>query len=534
MEGKIVVYSNETGLGKIITPEKKKFNFSIDDWEDYDVMPKIGLVVQFEPNGINALQLHPIGSAESPSATPQATAPTETRTEEPHSPIASAADTTPPAPTISQPNAEKPKGTSPETTPHQAKETPKKPPTSHTLTEEMDVETTIQLHFEEIIDLIDQNKELLNENRRLDFLKMRRFLETAYNNLVEIDNSFENYELSDLRKQLWRLYGVYKSFKKKTAYITNAYEQVFLAKQHRYKELRAKLNFNKDQIAILKDKISRLEEQIRTKTKQLQTLKPQSDEYLYTTNEVKLLKRSLVDSIHEMGRLTDENKLYVEQLDNFYKAHYEQFKSAFLEFTATYDSFLRKMMDVLAYRFDALLWEKVSHSKTIQKFFLEAGITEEFSSITYLKYYLKSLDTSKLNEENQQLLELLQYLEEKNRYRIVCIDDEIEFLTLVRQVIHEIDREIKVTLSTRPEQILGELKNIRPNIFLINPQMRGLHLDNVIKYLRSKVEEVEVAFFAQKINRVILLLAKKHNAAAIIPKTHQHDELYEQFAQYLK
>jgi len=60
MEGKIVVYSSETGMGKIITPDKKKFNFSIDEWNEYDLMPKLGMVVHFTPDGINACDISAI------------------------------------------------------------------------------------------------------------------------------------------------------------------------------------------------------------------------------------------------------------------------------------------------------------------------------------------------------------------------------------------------------------------------------------------------------------------------------------------
>jgi predicted nucleic acid-binding Zn-ribbon protein len=521
MEGKIVVYSSESGLGKIITPEKKKFNFSVDDWDEYETMPEIGQTIQFEPDGIKARHIT-IHSAETPQTSPQPD------TEQKPAPAPE-----PPAPQPETPDSPHIPSTEPAM---EESVKPTRPPavTSGSVAPEIDVETTLQIHFESIILKVEENITLLNENRRLDFLKMRRFLSTAYNNLMDIDHSFENYELADLRHQLWDAYETYKDFKKKTAYIQNAYEQVFLSKQRRYKELHAKLDLNKAQIAKLKDGVTRFEQEIKEKTARLKKLNPQSEEAIYLSNEIKVLKRTLVDAIHEIGKLTEENHLFVEQLDNFYKTHYNQFKAVFTEFVANYESMLRKMMDVLAYRFDMMLWEKANRSKTIQKFFLEAGITDEFSSITYLKYYLKTLDANKLNEENQQLYDLLQYLETLNRHHILCIDEDVDFLTMVRQVIHDIDREIKVTLSSRPDTVLRELKSLQPDIFIINPEMRNLQLDNIIEFVRKKLQDVEIAFFAHKINRALLMTAKKHNVAAIIPKTHQYDELLEQFKQYIK
>ena len=504
MEGKIVVYSSETGLGKIITPEKKKYNFSIDEWNEYDAMPEIGAVVRFEPEGINAREIVLASSA--PAASPKPETPAPEPAEERKTP--------------QKRGGEKRGGTKPSDT-------------SSALESSMEVEECIQMHFAPILKRIDENARLLEENRRLDFLRMRRFLNTAYNNLIEIDHSFENYELAEVRQQLYEAYDTYRDFRSKTAYIQNAYEQVFLSKQIRYKELRAKLELNKAQIAKLNESATNREKEVREKSKKLSALSPQSEEYIYLFNEIKLLKRAMVDAIHEVAKLTEENRLYIDLLDNFYKMHYQRFREAFDDFVRTHDAKLRKIQDVLAYKFDAMMWAKANRSKPIQKFFAEAGITDEFSAVTYLKYYLKTLDASKLNEQNQELVELLHYLEQQTKKRILCIDEDTEFLMTVKQVLGEIDRDIKVTLTTRPESVLPDLKNLRPNILILDPTMRKVDVESVVNYARKSVPDVEVAFFARRINRELLMAAKRLNAAAIIPKTSIRQELEEQFRQYI-
>ena len=409
-----------------------------------------------------------------------------------------------------------------------------RPPEGLSLESSMDVDACIQLHFADIQKKISDNKALISENRRLDFIRMNRFLTTAYNNLIEIDHSFENYELAEVKQQLLEAYDTYRDFKAKTTYIQNAYEQVFLSKQIRYKELRAKLELNKVQIAKLNESAKNREEEIREKSGRLKGLAPQSEEYIYLFNEIKILKRTMVDAIHEVAKLTEENRLYIDMLDNFYKMHYEKFKELFAEFVDAHDALLRKIQDVLAYRFDAMMWKKANRSKPIQNFFAKAGITDEFSAITYLKYYLKTLDASKLNQQNQELVELLHYLEQQTRKRVICIDDDTDFLTLVRTTLGEIDRDIKVTLSTRPETILPDLKNLQPNVLIINPDMRAIDLEAIFGYARKTVPDLETAFFATRINRELLLRAKRFNVAAIIPKTVHRQELLEQFRQYIE
>jgi len=494
MEGKIVVYSDETGLGKIITPQKEKFNFTVDDWDDYETMPSVGQIVHFTPDAIHARHITP-------------------------------ADASDPQPTLASQTVTPPAEAS-------APQTEAKP--ASTPAPEVDVESAIAIHFEDITRKIEAQKSLLGESRRLDFLKMRRFLETAYNNLTEIDNRFENVELSEIRRQLLEAYDTYRRFKKQTAYLSKAYEQVFLNRQHRYRKLRATMEANKERITALQDTVARLEKEIKEKNERLKVLEPKSDTALQLDGEIKILKRTLVDAIHETGKLSEENRLYIEELDSFYKAHYDHFKKVFGEFVAEKEGQLRKVMDVLAYRFDAKMWAMANRSEAIQKFFLEAGITEEFSSITYLKYYIKTLDTGKLSEENRQLLDLLNYLESKNRFRILCLDDDERFLTLARQVIHEIDRQISVTLTTRAEQALMELRNHRFDIVILNPQTHNMAIERIIEHIHRHLPEAEIAFFAKKINRALLLTAKQYNIAAVIPKTLSDQELKEQFMQYLK
>lgn len=504
MRGKIIVYSDQTGIGKIITPEKKKYNFNVDEWNDYETTPAVGLIVDFEPEGINARAIETANGIEQ---------------------------------TLQDKNTDEASSESPKHSDTQAETDEKKEDDEEPawfIEYDLDVEACIEMHFSDIRKRIAESANLLEENRRLDYSRMKRFLETAYNNLIEIDHSFENYELAETRQELLDAYDAYRSFKSRTDFIQNAYEQVFLNKQSRYKELRAKLELNKSQIAKLTDTAANLEKDVKEKSKRLQALPRQSEEYVYLFNEIKVLKRSMVDAIHEIAKLTEENRLYIELLDNFYKMYYDRFKKSFAEFVQNYDSMMRKIQDVLAYRFDSLMWKKANRSKPIQTFFAKAGIHEEFSAVTYMKYYLKTLDSSKLNQQNQELMELMNYLESQTKKRIVCIDDDSEFLTTVKSALGEIDREIKVVISTRPEGVLPDLKNIQPNILIINPTLRGVDTESVLSYAKKFVSDLEVAFFAKKISRNLLLKAKELNAAAIIPKTLNKEELTQQLKQYIE
>ena len=46
--GKILFFNSSVGTGIIITIEKEKYDFSINSWNDFDVMPQTGLEVVFD------------------------------------------------------------------------------------------------------------------------------------------------------------------------------------------------------------------------------------------------------------------------------------------------------------------------------------------------------------------------------------------------------------------------------------------------------------------------------------------------------
>jgi len=46
--GKILFYNEQSGDGIVITEDKKKLKFTVQDWDDFDTMPSLGLEVSFD------------------------------------------------------------------------------------------------------------------------------------------------------------------------------------------------------------------------------------------------------------------------------------------------------------------------------------------------------------------------------------------------------------------------------------------------------------------------------------------------------
>lgn len=54
MEAKILLYDKSNGKGTIITKENTKIEFSIDKWNDYDILPEVGSLVTIDDEGFIA------------------------------------------------------------------------------------------------------------------------------------------------------------------------------------------------------------------------------------------------------------------------------------------------------------------------------------------------------------------------------------------------------------------------------------------------------------------------------------------------
>ena len=500
MVGKIIVYSPETGNGKIITPDYHKIKFYIDEWNDYENMPVIGQEVEFEQFEEYAHNIHPskvdLQFKQSKSS--------ESKDREQNSSSTNRKD-------------------------KKAKEKSEQPKIKVTV----DIQKCLESHFSEIIYKVEDCEELLESNKSLDYVKIRRFLLTAYNNLIEIDYSFENNELLEAKQELQNAFSLYLYFKGETEILKKAYEKIFLSKQTEYKELYNKMEFNKSEISILKSKVKTLETTINEKNEKLSKMSQRSEEYRELLTEIKHLKGTMVDAIHKAGKLTEENQLYFDMLDDFYETNFEIFKDEFQEFIEYYKPKLEKIQNVLAYQFDTLIWEKANRSKAIKRFFHQAGIVEEFSSITFLKYFIRTLDEKKLSKKNKTLMNLLEYLESQKKNIILYLDDDLEFLNTIKETVCTMDRDTSIITTSQPGEAIKNIKKGYLNMLILNPKIKRANIEQLINFAREKIANIKIAFISNNIDYELLTLAKKFDITAILHKTVQENELKNQIKQFI-
>ena len=93
----------------------------------------------------------------------------------------------------------------------------------------------IEEYFARENEILSGYSDFVEGHLRLDFIRMRRFLLTAYNDLCAMDANIENDMLKKLKQEVLHLSKEYLNYHKKTEYALNyAFEMIFLARQTEY------------------------------------------------------------------------------------------------------------------------------------------------------------------------------------------------------------------------------------------------------------------------------------------------------------
>ena len=165
----------------------------------------------------------------------------------------------------------------------------------------------------------------------------------------------------------------------------------------------------------LKSSLTVMEFEIKQKVSELDSLKKDDEGSIVIRENIKHLKSLYVDAIDKMGNLREENEILLPITDEYFELFFEKFSG---QFASSYEKNMKNLISILsslAFLFDRLMRDKASHSKVLKKHFEESNIPYPYSSLTFLRYYLKTLNKSKLSEKNKKLFELLNYLENKNK-----------------------------------------------------------------------------------------------------------------------
>ena len=473
LTGKIIFYNDTVGSGIILTEEKYKFTFSIKEWEDFDFLPSTGFTVKFTPQGDVAKSIIVVINKNN---------------------------------TQSQTDIVK-----------------KQPITT---------ESVIQGYF----NIIHRDMyKFTNYNRAphgIDFLKLRRFLFTSFNNLVEIDSSLIQTEVNNIKEDMLRLSAIYDSFKLRSKHTKKAFHELFLDQSDEFLKAKEKLEKNSVSLGQYELSAKMAEAEIATLENSAGKNDSLENNYELIESAIKKARTVMIDAIHNKRELEDENKRLSEFIEMMISENEESFKIKFTMQAQIFNDKILALLNKVAYVFETKLWKRARKSRFIRKHFSRTQAKGRLSSTSYLKYYLQSLDMEKLSDDKKELFELLPYMENLHTRTVVYLYDETVSAQKMKQICKEVDEEIDFKASTRAHQVLKILDDDLPDFLLVDQKA---DFKTIFHYLKKyELEnEITIIFFMDRVTTNALERAKQLGIDHIVPNTITNSKLSELIREYM-
>ena len=456
-QARILFYNTSEGNGIVITRQKEKFDFSVTAWNDFDTMPQVGLdvVCDFEHDLITSIKPFDAGT---PPFDAAQNIPSEQRARD---------------------KQEDEKNSLALWEKNRAK--------IDVIRLNVPVNTCVEQYFKKIDEDIDKRTGYKNAAYRLDYLKMRRFLFTMYNNLIELDMHFITPRIKTMRDDLIQMSSVYDDFRSKATYPEIAFEKVFLSRQDEYQLVKHDAELAHAEYSRLVGAEERLSEMLEEKEEVLERTLRSSPIFERLEEEHKELKSDYVDTVHMMATLDEAYRHDTELMMAFEQQYKETFFRIFDKASKQYRKQIVHILDAQAYLFDEQLWMQAQKSKIIQSFFEEAHIEGDYSSKTFLKYYLNSLDPEKISEEQRELFKLYEYLETIARDVVVAVVKDVESAFAFKALFVKIAMPIEYQVFVDTRKAFAWLQKHRASVLMCEEKLDKITSEGFIKQFQEKI-----------------------------------------------
>lgn len=383
------------------------------------------------------------------------------------------------------------------------------------------VEDCMKDYFQKIDSAIQKRGSFSEMNGTLDYLLMKRFLETMFNNMREMDHNFVAKDLAEIHRDLRDMSSVYDDYQSQVAFPALAFEKVFLSRQAAYMSLKKENDTLKEEVDLLSIEEKSLRAQIEHKMSVLDQMQRATLQYSETAKDIRQIKGKYSDVVHKAALKKEQMKKNFDKLYEFEDLYKEHFKKLFNAESKKYRDALISILNAQAYVFDFTLWEHAKASKAIQSYFKNAQIRGDFSSLTYLRYYLTSLNGEMLSEEQAQMQKLYDYLSEQSKMYVLVIRHELDDALQMKANLSTCKLDIGVEVFVDEAKSIKWAKNHRVGLIVLDEKLHRLNAKQYIAAYKSRISP-----YVQSL--VLTSLPKeKFDATTTLPLRHTKSEFVE-------
>lgn len=507
MRGVIAKVNEDSAI--LVDEDKKQYSFGLDVCMGFDDFPEVGEKVEFDLDGgeIFFVELAKVKSESVESASPVKSK-VKKKTKD---------------------NLKEKKSENSQKSKPGKKEKNKKVKLAVNIPLDYSIEDSLDIYFDNIVSSIYEYEAEFDESETLDYILMKRFLTTAYNNLKDMDSTFMDDYVLELKYDLKIIENVYQKFLKKNSVPEIAFDTVFLSKQGSYVSYEKKLELNTGELMSAESTMKSIEHRIKDLTREIE-LATVSKHAEAKELDLKKLNRFYVDSIHQAGTLKEENAIILEALEKFKNSYRQTFTEMYEEEAKKYNDYIREQLNGYAYEFDKKMWESAEKSASIRSFFKRANIEEDYSSRTFLKYFIKSLDDTKLSNEHKRLFAMLEYLDSRAKLRVLVVSENFKDSDRIKHTIRSFDKDFSIEVSDKPRSSyyrrdLGKLDIVIVDLHIKNPTIFEF-VDMMEKRIKQSKGSAIICVSSSKFKKDNLVLLKKRKIGTLL-STALSDEAFE-------
>ena len=251
------------------------------------------------------------------------------------------------------------------------------------------------------LDFLDNNQ--LENETKIDYLMMKRFIFTAYNNLSEMDVRIGEGLVAKMFKDINNLTEYYNHFLQKIKVPKLIYHRDFLESVKEYKELEKEKE-------LTKIKVSRFKQIVTITQNELDEIAFKNLDI--PTKKLKELKKKNVDALHNLSKAKEQLEIVTKKISELETQMQNIFFKIFQIYVDDLKDAFTYIINTKFYYFEHIMWHYAQKANGVRNFFEKAGIKGGYSTKTYLEYYLKNIDIEKASNENwhrylQSILDLL-------------------------------------------------------------------------------------------------------------------------------
>ena len=385
----------------------------------------------------------------------------------------------------------------------------------------VDIKNSISHYFDFTQKVMAEFDVYLNRYRELDFLRMRRFLNTTYRTLTELDSQFMATKLKDISGNLNRVVTVYDLFMRKSTLGRHSFDKIFLVLQEDFLVLEKQFESNKEKITLLEARVGQLKDTYRRHHHRLTQTNSSSEDHKNQTEILRKLKTQINEALKEREYLHKDNMLVDKALMSFLRAYKEPFSEAFSDAIHQMESKLVRILNVMAFEFDIELWHKAKESKIINEYFKEFAQGRVVSSQLYLEYYLKNLNHANLRQEDKELQQLLLYLKTIEPITIVVLMPNLEDLKLFKLALESDNSGFEILCFNNPRTALKSAFTQAVDLFILDMELGDAILENFMltykKHLsQGEQKKAKLMLVSDIVSNEMLQKAKALQADSII------------------